>query len=97
MAVYQVAPAQSSADTFHLCRDSVRAAKRRRAGSSAELPLLLRNCRILDVTAGACSHQVHQVLLQGGSISAVDPACLPETAVVIDCGGMVLMPGGPGT
>ncbi|GLI62424.1 hypothetical protein VaNZ11_005037 [Volvox africanus] len=70
-----------------------------------ELPLLLTNCRVLDVMEGGYMEGLQEVLIQGRLIKEVRPmgqlaaeAAGAEgervaPAVEVDCGGAVLMPG----
>ena len=51
-------------------------------------------CRLLDVKTGTCSLHGHSLVMHRGKITAVDAQQLPPTnAVVINCGGMLVMPG----
>ncbi|KAG2482174.1 hypothetical protein HYH03_018874 [Edaphochlamys debaryana] len=72
-----------------------------------ERPLLLTNCRLLDAAAGRYMDEPYQVLLHGGKVAALGAAApgggdegtlaaaagLAAPAVVVDCGGAVVMPG----
>lgn len=42
---------------------------------------------------GTCSTYGHSLVMQGGRISEVDAQVPPTDAVVINCGGLLLMPG----
>lgn len=76
-----------------LPRDSFRFAKQQRAAGCDESPLVLTNCRILDTRTGQSSSYGHSVVLNSGTIQAVDAQIPPEGAIVINCHGMLLMPG----
>ncbi|WIA11160.1 hypothetical protein OEZ85_011297 [Tetradesmus obliquus] len=76
-----------------LARDSFRYAKQRRAQRCEESPLVLTNCRLLDTRTGQCSSFGHSVVIKRGRIEAVDAQLPPQGAVVINCSGLVLMPG----
>jgi imidazolonepropionase-like amidohydrolase len=85
---------QGPAQGPFLARDSFRVAKRRRVGSSHERPLVLTNCRLLDVRRGTVSSYGHSVVVRGGRIEAVDTQQVPpDDAVIINCSGKLLMPG----
>lgn len=76
-----------------LARDSFRIAKQKRAKVCDESPLMLTNCRLLDTRTGQGSSYGHSVVIRNGRIQAVDAQVPPEGAVVINCHGMLLMPG----
>lgn len=54
---------------------------------------MLTNCRLLDTRTGQCSSFGHSVVIKRGRIEAVDAQLPPQGAVVINCSGLVLMPG----
>jgi hypothetical protein len=76
-----------------LARESYKLAKRKRTERAEERPLVLTNCRLLDVGSQTCSSYGHSVVILGGKITTLDQQIPPPDAVVINCMGMVLMPG----
>ena len=76
-----------------LARESYKSGKRKRGEKSKERPLVLTNCRLLDVGTQTCSSFGHSVVLLGGKVTRLDQQIPPPGAVVINCMGMVLMPG----
>jgi hypothetical protein len=54
---------------------------------------VLTNCRLLDTRTGQISSFGHSVVIKQGRIEAVDLQLPPQGAVVINCSGLVLMPG----
>lgn len=56
---------------------------------------MLTNCRLLDTRTGQCSSFGHNLVIRQGRIEAVDSPLPPQGAVVINCSGLVLMPGEP--
>lgn len=79
-----------------LARDSYRHAKRQRAQGAPERPLVLTNIRLLDIRTGTCSTYGHCLVVHKGRIAEIDAQMPAENAIVINCGGMLLMPGGAG-
>ena len=70
------------------------------AGQPPPPPLLLSNCRVLDTVAGICDYNLRfDVLAAAGRVQAISPhrgGAAAEAAaarLVLDCQGMVLMPG----
>jgi imidazolonepropionase-like amidohydrolase len=55
-------------------------------------PILLRSARMLDVVAGELV-EPGSLLVEGDRIVAVAPTAVPDDAVVVDLGGLTLMPG----
>jgi hypothetical protein len=45
------------------------------------------------VRTGTCSTYGHSLVMRGGKISEVDAQVPPTDAVVVNCGGLLLMPG----
>lgn len=76
-----------------LARDSFRYAKQQRSIGCEESSLVLTNCRVLNTRTGESSSYGHSVVVHNGRIQAVDAQIPPEGAVVINCHGMLLMPG----
>eukprot|EP00882_Tetradesmus_deserticola_P033796 GHRQ01038631.1.p1 GENE.GHRQ01038631.1~~GHRQ01038631.1.p1 ORF type:complete len:218 (+),score=31.23 GHRQ01038631.1:339-992(+) len=96
MEPYSVVPPGDGVLEQHeplLARDSFRYAKQRRAQCVQESPLVLTNCRLLDTRTGQCSSYGHSMVIRHGRIEAIDSQLPPQGAVVINCSGLVLMPG----
>ena len=55
-------------------------------------PIHLRSARLLDVAAGAYV-EPGDLLVEGGRITAVSPASVPDDTVTIDLGDLTLLPG----
>ena len=62
------------------------------SGVSAQETVVLRAARMLDVSAGVVVEDA-VVVVSGRTISAVNPASLPDDAEVIDLGDVTLSPG----
>jgi imidazolonepropionase-like amidohydrolase len=94
-----------SSDVFDsasgLLRDSYTSAKRARVRSAVqERGLVLLNCRVLDAASGSVSSNPTDVLIRAGKIAAVGNSADfgaqiadEDSALVVDCGRRVLMPG----
>eukprot|EP00878_Enallax_costatus_P029472 GHUV01031959.1.p1 GENE.GHUV01031959.1~~GHUV01031959.1.p1 ORF type:complete len:291 (+),score=45.05 GHUV01031959.1:548-1420(+) len=98
MNEYSVQPPPGYEDGYALqepllARDSFRFAKQQRTRGCDESPLVLANCRILDTRTGQSSSYGHSVVIRSGRVEAVDAQIPPEGAVVVNCHGMLLMPG----
>lgn len=50
-------------------------------------------CRLLDVRTGTCSSYGHSLVVYKGKIDEIDAQVPPDRAVVLNCGGLLLMPG----